>query len=363
MAASDTSGGRDWIVTPGEILAEALDERGMSQSELARRMGRPTKTVNEIVNAKAAVTPETALQLELVLGVSASLWVSLEARYRQFLATQRARRELANHSAWLRAFPLRDLARQDLLDLRQPLGEQVAQVLAFFGVASPDAWERQWTKTSAAYRQSAAFEGSLPARAAWLRWGEILGRQLQLAPFDADRTREAARLIRTYTRITPVQAALDEAREQLSRAGVALVVVPEFDRTRLSGAARWLTHDAAIVQLSLRHKTDDHLWFTCMHEIGHLLDRPRHDFLDADDDSAPADPDAEARANAFARDALIDPRSYRAFVERGTFEQATVRDLAAREGVAPGIVVGRLQHDRLLRPSQLNHLKRPVRFD
>jgi len=76
----------DWTVAPGELLLEALKDRGISQSELARRMDRPAMTINEIVNGKAAITPETAIQLELTLGISASFWNQLEAIYREHLA-------------------------------------------------------------------------------------------------------------------------------------------------------------------------------------------------------------------------------------------------------------------------------------
>lgn len=79
MAAEQTTWRRDWTAAPGEVLVEALEERGMSQSELARRMGRPTKTINEIANGKAAITPETAIQLELTLGITAAFWNNLEA--------------------------------------------------------------------------------------------------------------------------------------------------------------------------------------------------------------------------------------------------------------------------------------------
>ncbi|PZR78793.1 MAG: addiction module antidote protein, HigA family, partial [Candidatus Aeolococcus gillhamiae] len=77
MATDQTSWQPDWAVPPGEILAEALVDRGMSQSELARRMDRPVKTINEIINAKAAITPDTAIQLERALGISARLWNGL----------------------------------------------------------------------------------------------------------------------------------------------------------------------------------------------------------------------------------------------------------------------------------------------
>jgi len=71
----------DIAIPPGETLAEELEARGLSQSELARRMGRPVQTVNEIVRGRKAITAATALDLEDVLGVSAVFWLRLEAAY------------------------------------------------------------------------------------------------------------------------------------------------------------------------------------------------------------------------------------------------------------------------------------------
>ena len=59
----------DLLIPPGRSLLELLKSRGMSQVELATRTSRPVKTINEIVKGKAAITPETALQFERVLGV------------------------------------------------------------------------------------------------------------------------------------------------------------------------------------------------------------------------------------------------------------------------------------------------------
>jgi len=72
----------DEVSPPGETLLEVLEERGITQAELAERTGRPRKTINEIIKGKAAITPETALQLERVLGVAASFWNARETRFR-----------------------------------------------------------------------------------------------------------------------------------------------------------------------------------------------------------------------------------------------------------------------------------------
>src|SRR5688500_5032268 len=82
------------VSVPGETLREILEERGISQADLAIRMGRPQKTISEITNGKAAITTDTALELELVLGVPASFWLAREARYREWLARSDQQREL-----------------------------------------------------------------------------------------------------------------------------------------------------------------------------------------------------------------------------------------------------------------------------
>jgi HTH-type transcriptional regulator / antitoxin HigA len=76
------------ITPPGETVAELLDERGMTRTELAQCVGRPVKTINEIVHGKAAIIPEIALQLEQVFGVPAEYWLNHEAKYRASLLRQ-----------------------------------------------------------------------------------------------------------------------------------------------------------------------------------------------------------------------------------------------------------------------------------
>lgn len=73
------------VTPPGITILENISALSMTQPELAERMGRPLKTVNEIIKGKTALTPETALQLERVIGVPADFWLKREARYREFI--------------------------------------------------------------------------------------------------------------------------------------------------------------------------------------------------------------------------------------------------------------------------------------
>lgn len=79
-------------VAPGELLRDELNARGMTQVELARRLQRTPKNVNQIVAGIAPITPATAIDLETVLGVSALTWLNLESAYRLKLARERLAR-------------------------------------------------------------------------------------------------------------------------------------------------------------------------------------------------------------------------------------------------------------------------------
>jgi HTH-type transcriptional regulator/antitoxin HigA len=72
----------DIAIPPGEYLAEEIAARGLSQKELAKRMGRPVNAINEIIKGKKAITAETALQLEEVMPeIPARFWLNLETDF------------------------------------------------------------------------------------------------------------------------------------------------------------------------------------------------------------------------------------------------------------------------------------------
>jgi len=351
----------DYAVHPGEILGERLAAYGMSQAELAGRIGMSTKTLSQIVNGKAPVTPETAIQLERVLGVSARLWTALDANYRLYAARTAAAQQLAAHSEWARGFPYAELVRRGVVEATRNLSERANELLGFFGVGSVDAWEKEYGKLQVAFRRSPAFNQSPEATACWLRLAELQAMATECAPFDERAFMSSLREARRISREPP--AGFDVVlREQSAVAGVALVFVPELRTTHLSGATRWLNPDKAMLALSLRHKTDDHFWFSFFHEAGHLLrDSKKAVYLDSGDEGFSCV--EEEQADRFACDFLIPPDAYRRFVAMHRYSESSVCWFSDEIGIAPGIVVGRLQHDgHVPFNSALNHLKRTVEF-
>jgi addiction module HigA family antidote len=348
----------DWAVAPGEILAEALQERAMPQAELARRTNRPLKTINEIIKGKTAITPETALQLELVLGVSARFWLNLERAYGEHSARAVERERLAREGSWVKGFPLREMTKRGLIPTTRFPADSVQALLRFFAVSSREGWERQWKAMDVTYRRSRAFPISPEALSAWLRAGEIEAEKVECGPFDAANLRAALPRIRAMTRQDPI-AFLRPLQRLLAECGIALVLVPELPDTHVSGAAQWLSPTKALIQLSLRHRKDDQFWFALFHEIGHLLGRSRRQ-IHVDGAEIDTDQEAERSADEFAREALLPVDDWSGFAEAGDFTPGAVRAIAEEMGVSPGIVVGRLQHDRRIPLKNLSYLKREI---
>ena len=344
----------DYAVPPGWILEERLEVEGISHAEFARRCGRSAKLISEIISGKAPLEPGTALQFEKVLGVDASIWLGIESEFRLHRAREVEARNAAASAEWVKAFPVSDLVKRGCFQRPKSDIDAVAKLLAFFRVGSVDAWTARYGLANVAYRHSPRFKSNEAALATWLRLGEIEAEGQECAEYNDSRFRHAVRNIRCLTR-EPVIEALDQTARLCNEAGVALTLVQPLPKTALSGAAWWLSPRKAVIQLGARHKTDDHFWFSFFHEAAHiLLHSKKGVFVDeANGDDA----EQEIEANEWASDILIPKAAWQLFVASSPRSARAVKSFADEQGIAPGIVVGRLQHKGILPWSQLNSLK------
>lgn len=346
----------DLAVPPGELLAEELEARGMTQKELADRTGRPEQKISEIINGRKSITHDTALELEKVLGVSADFWVNLEASYQLTRARLRERSELERQEDWLDFFPVSELRRRGYIPKGGDNQQTLAALLKFFGVASFQALQFRQLAVLENYRitpKSKVDEGALWA---WLCEGTIEARKIATEPYDQRRFLDVLSEIRPLT-TEPVRDSVPKAMELSASAGVAFVVVKEFPRGGASGVARWLSPDKAMIQLSTKRRWIDIFWFSFYHEAKHVLDRQKRRAIV---NGVNEDPEAEEAANQFAMDTLIPPDEWASFVGTGDRTAGAVKSFARSVGVAAGIVVGRLQHERLVSFQNLNSLRNRI---
>lgn len=347
---------------PGEILEEALKERGMAHAELARRTGLSEKHVSQLVNARVPLSMDVALLLERVLGVPAHVWNQLEFNYRTELKRKERAASLSQYAAWARQFPVRAMIECGYLEeMGRKIEDRIEALLDFFAVTSPDSWTEQWNYATARFRQSPSFKPSFPALTAWLRQGEIETQAIRCDRFDGARFSASLQEVRALTTEAP-EVFVPKLVDLCAAAGVAVALVPALPRLAVGGVTRWVAPDKAAILLSLRHKSDDQLWFSFFHEAYHVLQH-KTKTIHIHATKHPDDDPHEVRANRFARDILIPPADHDRLAASVPLRLSQIERFAAEIGVAPGIVVGRLQFEGVLPYTHGNGLKRRFRWE
>ncbi|MCK4864609.1 MAG: HigA family addiction module antidote protein [Gammaproteobacteria bacterium] len=350
----------DYAVIPGDVLAYELEVRSMAQQELAKRTGLTPKHIVALVKGKSAITSETAIKLERALGMPADYWLNLESQYQETQARIAEEDQLEHDLDWLKKIPVNPMAKFGWINKLKDKKEQLVEVLRFFGIASVEQWDDIWPSLKVAYRQHNTHEVFPEAVSAWLRQGEIEASAIQCEPYDKSNFRAALDQIRSLTTELPDNF-VSEVQRLCASAGVAVTFVPALPKTCVSGATRWLNPNKAVIQLSLRYKSDDHLWFTFFHEAGHILLHGKKElFLEGTNG---LDVEKENEANRFAENELFPKKLFNEFIVNSMFNQDAILEFSKKIGISPGVVVGNLQHKGLVRRDRFNSLKQRFKWD
>lgn len=359
MAEEKNGWAPDWATHPGEHLAEYLDVRGWSQAEFARLADLTPKLVSEIINGKNPVTPETAIKLERVLGLKDYIWLGLQRDWDLYQARRRAMELAPEQRSWLTRFPIKEMKAQGLLPDTTCDGSLFDALLRLLGVGDPGAYAAKCNRFAVQHRQSQSFASSSDHVFTWLMLGEQRARALDLPIFDQIKFQRAVREIRALTRESP-EVFEPKMKRLCHEAGVGLIFAKPLGQTRLFGSAWWIDgNQRAVIQMSLRMRTNDHFWWTFFHECGHIALHRGRNF--ADDQNASGD-GPEVEADRWAEEIIYGHGRLPAILTNPPKSEISVRRLADELELHPGIVVGMLQHYGHVPYKNLNHLKAKFRW-
>jgi len=342
---------------PGDTLLETIEAIGMSQAELALRTGRPVKTINEIIKGKAAITPETALQFEKVLGISASFWINRERQYRESLARKDEKNKLEGKTSWLEHIPLKEMVDLGWIEHSDEPLEQLEETLGFFGISSPELWEPvalgkySNLENSPSYRE---YPGSVTA---WLRKGEIDAQQEHCDAFHPRLLKDSLSTIRKLS-FQSVQSFYAQLKEICNQAGVAFCLVPELPGSNIHAITRWITNEKALIQISDHYQHDDTFWFAFFHALGHVLLHGKRDIFIEEDGIKDQ---KEEEADQFAKEQLIQVQALRTLLSTSkAINRDTLQTYSSDLGISPGVLVGWMQREEIIGKIQFNDLKRSL---
>lgn len=345
----------DWAIPPGETIAAILRQRSLSLSDFSLQLGQSIDETRALLEGASAITLALARRLSSVLGASVEFWMARDYRYRETISKIQA-----SQKDWLAELPINDMTKFGWLTAAPT--DLVGACLRFFCAPSVSGWRASYGEllNRTAFRTSQSFQSERGAVATWLRAGELNAAAINCRPWDPDGFRKTLVTIRALTRQKDPNRFVPKLQQLCAESGVAVVIVRAPAGCRASGATRFISQEKAILQLSFRFLRDDQFWFTFFHEAGHLLLHGAAGFFLEESDAPQTAQENEA--SDFAAQTLIPAEQQAAMLRLPAKAEAVIR-FATRIGIAPGIVVGQLQHRGLFPQNYLNVLKRHFEWD
>jgi len=330
-------------IPPGETIKENMVFLGITQEELAVRLGITPKHLCNILNGKAPITYKTALKLESVIGPSAQFWMNLEANYQLDKARLEEQNELNADLKLLKEIPYKEMSKLGWIEDTPDKKQQIKNLKDFFGVAQLSSIPKLYKTIlyGTAFRKHKQLkEISELGVCAWLRKAEL---DAQFIKTERINRKKLKSLIPTFRQLTMEEPSTfyPKIQKLCAQCGVALVLVEYLPKTYICGATIW-KKDKAILALSVRGKRADIFWFTFFHEIAHLINlRKKESHISYENE--------EDEADKMARNYLIPDELYYKFLKEYLYkDKKVIKDYAYKIGIAPHILVGRMLHDGLI---------------
>lgn len=337
-----------YIATPpGATIKEQLVDRGMSQKEFSVRMDMSEKHISRLINGEVQLTPDVANRLEVVLGVPAKFWNNLEAIYREKLLKVQAENSMEKDEELARQLPYNEMSKYGWVPQTKNSKEKVTYLRKYFEVVDLSLIENTQI-TRIACRRLAITEKSDLALIAWAQEARLMARDITTAPINLNGLIKAIPQIRKMTMLKPDEFG-SSLKKILSDNGIALVFLPHLKGSFLQGAS-FVDGNKIVVGLTVRGKDADKFWFSLFHELGHIiLGHISYDKgITVEDENA---------ADEWSRDTLISKEDFLCFTDKCNFTKLSILEFSKNQGVAPGIVVGRLQNEKYISYNMFNDLK------
>ncbi len=332
---------------PGATIKEQLLDRGMNQKEFAARMDMSEKHISKLINGEVQLTPETAIRLEIVLGVPAKFWNNLEAIYREKIIKAKAENSLDADMELAKRFPYSEMAKYGWIPRTRESKEKVINLRKYFEVVELSLLESDQI-TRIACRRLAITEKSDLALLAWAQEAKIKAREIKTAPINIKRLISSMPEIRKMTVLKPKEFS-PKIRKCLADCGIALVFLPHLNGSFLQGAS-FVDGNKIVVGLTARGRDADKFWFSLFHELAHIA-------LGHVGQPAGTSEDDEKAADKWSGNILIPYDEFESFRMDRDYSEMRVLQFAKALGIAPGIIVGRMQSEGMIKYSMLNNLK------
>jgi len=350
----------DWVSPPGHTIVSILEERELTVEQFAHEIGHSAALAQKILDGSHAIDVDLAHRLSRAIGASENFWMAREHDYRASLAEPENVR-VGSLDDLIGRLPLSDMQKFGWIENARSRSDRIAECLNFFGVSSLAQWQGRYENAfqHATYRRSTAYASCEVSTTAWLRQGEIETKNDEVSDWSPQVLESQIPHFRRLTWYKSPTLFLPKLKESFAQAGVKFAIVRAPKGCSASGAVRILADGTPHIQVSFRYLSDDQFWFSLFHEIGHLL--LHYDKMPILENTALTEEQCEQEANEYAAQVIV-PISYREELLSLGGSRFPIIEFAKKVGVAPGLIVGQLQHEGIVGFNQMQRLKRRYRW-
>lgn len=331
---------------PGEILRVELEARNWTQNDLAEIMGRPLRMVNQIITGKSGISPETAMQLEGALNISAETWLNLQSIYQLSKVAENKTEDVKRRAKLYSLFPIKEMIKRGWIKATDNVDE-LENLLKNFCCVDDLSKAKNFIFSA---KQNISSYGSpvSPTNLAWLYKVRNLAKtQITTGKFNVKAAQSA------IDKLSALLLSPEEIRHVpkiLSDSGIRFVIVETLPNSKLDAVCFWLDDKTPVIGITTRYDRIDNFWFTLRHELEHVL-RGDGKITPVIDENVGIDsddlPEAEKIANSVAAEFCVPQDKLEKYLLRVgpySFAERKIIAFAGVLNIHAGLVVGQLQH-------------------
>ena len=271
----------------------------------------------------------------------------MEAIYREKIIKAEAENAMEVDKEMVKKFPYREMVKFGWIPDAGESNEKVVNLRKFFEVVELSLLGNEQI-TGIACRRLAVTKKSDLSLIAWAQEVKIKARNIQTASINIKGLTSVLTDIRKMTVLNPEEFC-PKIKKYLADCGIALVFLPHLEGSFLQGAS-FMDGNKIVLGLTARGKDADKFWFSLFHELAHIV-------LGHVGQKNGTSEDDEKEADRWSGDTLIDSKDFEDFRRNGDYSESQVLQFAKAHGIAPGIIVGRMQLEGMIKYSMLNNLK------
>jgi len=358
MVAKTTGISADWIIHPGETIADVLEDRGITQVELAARTDVTPAYVSSVISGKKDISSKFAAALEYALGVRKSFWLNLQANYEAEKLDRDEVKTITNEEKAAKpalAEIIRHLRRQGYIPLHHKAEDTILSLRKALQISNID--NLKDLVPAGVFRMSTHASVDPHVLGAWLRLCQMAGDQRCIdTPFEPAKTGDLVADLKQIM-CDPHCDLPEDLTSLMGRYGIDFSVVRHFRGAPVHGYLTRKKESIYQMVLTIRGAYADIFWFSLFHEIGHIVNgdvAKAQKFIDVVDGHTS---EREQAADRFASEALVDPAGYERFLNESDFSFPAIQRFATSQQVMPYIVIGRLQKEKIVPYSMYSSYK------